>query len=340
MPRTLSLLFLMLVCVACGEAAPELPDATPIRVAGRTSVAVASVTPALPAATETPSPAATPTPVPTTRPAATPSPTSTPFRFAVIGDFGQAGTPEADVAALVQSWRPDFIVTTGDNNYPNGKAETIDANIGQYYADYIFPYYGGYTRTTALEVNRFFPVPGNHDDDNEAGLQPYLAYFTLPGNERYYEVVWPPVHLFALNSNGNEPDGFRLDSAQAAWLQERLAASTMPWRLVILHVAPYSSGFHGSNGARQWPFQEWGASAVLAGHDHLYERLLVDGLPYFVNGLGGYPAIYAFEEILPESQARYREDYGAMRVEATDTTITFEFISREGDIIDSYKLTK
>jgi tartrate-resistant acid phosphatase type 5 len=37
----------------------------------------------------------------------------------------------------------------------------------------------------------------------------------------------------------------------------------------------------------QWPFAAWGATAVLAGHDHDYERLTVGGLPYFVNGLGG-----------------------------------------------------
>ena len=58
-------------------------------------------------------------------------------RFAVIGDYGIAGQPEADVAALVQSWNPDIVITTGDNNYPNGEASTIDANIGQYYHQFI-----------------------------------------------------------------------------------------------------------------------------------------------------------------------------------------------------------
>ena len=53
--------------------------------------------------------------------------------LAVIGDFGDAGQPEADVAALVDSWQVDYVLTTGDNNYPNGEASTLDANIGQYY---------------------------------------------------------------------------------------------------------------------------------------------------------------------------------------------------------------
>ena len=35
----------------------------------------------------------------------------------------------------------------------------------------------------------------------------------------------------------------------------------------------------------RWTFQEWGASVVLSGHDHTYERILMGGFPYFVNSL-------------------------------------------------------
>jgi hypothetical protein len=37
-------------------------------------------------------------------------------RFAVIGDYGQAGPAAEAVAWRVRSGNPDFIVTTGDNN--------------------------------------------------------------------------------------------------------------------------------------------------------------------------------------------------------------------------------
>jgi hypothetical protein len=40
---------------------------------------------------------------------------------------------------LVLSWQPEFILTLGDNNYPVGSPETIDANIGQFYHAYIYP---------------------------------------------------------------------------------------------------------------------------------------------------------------------------------------------------------
>ena len=54
----------------------------------------------------------------------------TPFRFAIIGDYGEDGPDEAAVAAMVAGWNPDWVVTTGDNNYPSGSALTIDPNIG------------------------------------------------------------------------------------------------------------------------------------------------------------------------------------------------------------------
>ena len=269
-------------------------------------------------------------------------PTSTPsttpeeeLLFAVIGDFGQAGDQEQAVADMVKSWDVDFILTTGDNNYPDGAADSIDTNIGQYYHEYIGNYTGKFGE--GGEINRFFPSLGNHDWIAE-GAEPYLDYFTLPGNERYYEISWPPVHLFVLDSDPQEPDGVGLSSAQAAWLQLALAASSDPLNLVIMHHPAFSSGMHGSSDWMQWPYAQWGADVVLAGHDHLYERLVEDGLLYLTNGLGGNPARYDFVNILPESQFRYNAQHGALRVQATSEWIRFEFINTYGEVVDQVTL--
>lgn len=257
--------------------------------------------------------------------------------LAVIGDYGAAGQPEADVAALVNSWSVDYVLTTGDNNYPDGEASTIDENIGQYYQQYIGNYSGSYGPGAA--ENRFFPSPGNHDW-RAAGLQPYLEYFSLPGNERYYEIELGPVHLFALDSDSDEPDGNSATSTQAAWLQTQMSNSTAPWKLVTLHHAPFSSSTnHGSNSTMQWPYAEWGATAVLAGHDHTYERIEQDGILYFVNGLGGR-SIYDLGNPVPGSIVRYNLDYGAMRLEASPQCINFSFYNRAGSLIDSITLYK
>jgi hypothetical protein len=257
-------------------------------------------------------------------------------RFAVIGDFGLAGTNAARVAGLVTSWDPDFIVTTGDNNYFQGAKETIDLNIGRYYCQFIGNYLGKPGAGSA--VNRFWPSPGNHDW-LAPGLKPYLDYFTLPGNERYYDVARGLVHLYSLDSDFNEPDGNTKDSTQAHWLRDTLAGSTECFNVVFFHHPPLSSGPHGSTFEMQWPFEAWGADAVLAGHDHLYERLEVGRIPYFIVGLGGSSA-YDFVTMLSETRMQYHEQFGALRVTADPHGMTFEFINVNGEIVDVSRYAK
>ena len=292
---------------------------------------------------EPPDPPATEIPIETSipeedqNPAQPPTevPPPAPLVFAVIGDFGLDSPILDQVSDMIKSWDPEFIITVGDNNYPNGAAEIIDENIGQYFQEYIHPYHGIYG--DGADQNRFFPTLGNHDWLT-TGAQPYLDYFTLPGNERYYDFVWGEVHFFALDSDSREPDGVGVSSIQAQWLKEKLADSTATWQVVFMHHPPYSSGHHGSTDYMQWPFGEWGADVVLSGHDHSYERLVVDDLLYIVNGLGGYPSRYWFVTDLPGSQIQYRAKHGATRVTVDQNGMTFEMITVDGDLIDLYTL--
>ncbi len=335
MKKIWSLALLVVLISACGgsptpSSPSAIPNATdtagPFQVTATFTVPPATSVPAtltsMPTATLTPAPSETPAPLQ--------------VRFGVIGDFGSGDKPESDVAALVHNWNPDIIITVGDNNYPSGSKATIDANIGQYYRDFIQPYSGSYG--PGSEVNRFFPTLGNHDWSTP-GAKPYLDYFHLPGNERYYDFVWGPVHFFAIDSDENEPDGVSQTSVQAKWLEQAMAGSTSRWNVVYFHYPPYSSGQHGSIMWMRWPFAAWGADAVLSGHDHSYERLIVDGLVYFVNGSGG-GGLYNYNEILPESQKRYNNNFGAMLVTATETVMKFEFFNRVGTAVDTYELTK
>jgi tartrate-resistant acid phosphatase type 5 len=263
----------------------------------------------------------------------TPQPLSK-VRFVVIGDYGFAGPAEQQVAELVESFQPDYVLTTGDNNYPSGSASTIDANIGQYFSELIYPYRGSYA-STATE-NQFFPVLGNHDWV-AAGAKPYLDYFTLPGNERYYDIVRGDVHFFAIDSDAHEPDGNGPDSIQAQWLKQRLAASTSTFDVVAMHHPPYSSGLHGSSPRLQWPYAEWGAELVLAGHDHCYERLEIDGLTYVISGLGGR-SIYSFGPPVEGSVVRYNEQYGATVLDADALELQLSFFNVDGKLVDSTRL--
>jgi len=257
--------------------------------------------------------------------------------FVALGDFGDDSPFEAAVAARVRDAAPDVIVTLGDNNYPSGGARTIDANIGKHYASFIAPYRGEYG--PGAERNRFFPSLGNHDWYT-SDLQPYLDYFELPGNERYYDFVWGPVHFFAVDSDSAEPDGTSVDSVQARWLQETMRTSQSPWQVVYMHHAPYSSGRHGSETSMQWPYAQWGADIVLAGHDHHYERIERDGTVFLVNGLSGSPKVYPIGAPIDGSRVRFNETHGALFANATTTTLSLSFVTGDGKTIDTVELTQ
>jgi hypothetical protein len=258
------------------------------------------------------------------------------LRFAVIGDYGLDSESEARVARLVAGWNPDFVITTGDNNYPSGAAATIDANIGKHYAHFIGHYRGSYGAGSAF--NRFWPSPGNHDWD-AGSLAPYTDYFTLPGNERYYDVVIGPVHLFALDSDPREPDGITEGSAQARWLQGTMSSSSSCFDVAYFHHPAYSSGSHGSTPEMRWPFERWGADVVFAGHDHTYERLRVGGIRHFTVGISG-ASPYVFNAPLAESEVRFSARHGALLATAREDGIAFQFFTDDGIEVDAYGLFK
>ena len=259
------------------------------------------------------------------------------MRFVAIGDFGfHTLEHEAQVAKLVHELLPEFVITTGDNNYPLGEASTLDLNVGLHYGDYIAPYFG--SLGTGADENRFFPSAGNHDW-GLGNLDAYLSYFTLPGNERYYDFVRGPVHLFALDSDPAEPDGVTVDSVQASWLRDKLLASAAPFKVVYFHHPPYSSGQHGNAAFMAWPFAAWGASLVLAGHEHDYERLtLAPGVPLVVNGIGGVGLRPLRAEVHERSELAYDTAHGAMVFEGDAERLTVRTLGIQGEVLDGFLL--
>ncbi len=261
-------------------------------------------------------------------------------KIGVIGDYGADSLGEAKVATMISSWNPDLVITLGDNNYNLGEASTIDPHIGKYYSNFIYPYKGTYGSTATF--NKFFPSLGNHDW-NTTNAQPYLDYFTLPGNERYYDFIRGDIHFFVLDSDFHDPDGTTYDSVQGKWFQAKIAKSTAAWQIVYFHHPPYSSDTsHGPTVGMQWPFASLGVDVVLAGHAHTYERLLVDGIPYFVNGLGG-AEMYQFKPT-PQAQSAFRftGEFGAQLITASRCKLRLDFmtVSQPAVARDSFSLKR
>jgi len=260
-----------------------------------------------------------------------------PTSFAIIGDFGDDDSDELAVANMVKGWNPDFIITTGDNSYDS---TPIDNNIGKYYSDYIYPYSGSYG--SGATINKFWVTLGNHDYSDGGGIDAHYNYFVLPNNERYYDKVIGNVHLFMINSCGQEPNGTSSTSIQANWIKARMidcVTNHNHWRVAAFHHPPYSSGSHGSSTNMQWGFQALGMHFVVAGHDHDYERLEVNGFPYFVNGSGGRNLRSFSSSILSQSVVRYNAKYGAQLVEINGTVMTIKFYAVPGTLIDTRIIT-
>ena len=279
--------------------------------------------------------------------------TMDPFVFAVIGDYGNNSDEEGEVAELVKSWSPEFVITLGDNNYSDGELETIEENIGQYYCEFIYnPDAPEDLRCNGPaaqeEVNRFFPSLGNHDVREENG-EPYLQYFTLPGNERNYDFEWGPIQFFVIDSTPEDEDLECCDSDQAIWLREGLENSNAAFKLVYFHHSPYSTGDHGSDEDMQWPFEEWGAHAVMSGHEHIYQRIHKKtnlDFPYFVCGVSGKS-----DEDCGKEDLEDEDDFnvlcidgvhGAMKVLVTENDLTFQFLTIEepGEVMDEFVLSR
>lgn len=105
------------------------------------------------------------------------------WTYAVIGDYGLDITGvhenQRPTAAMVHSWNPAAIFTTGDNNYYTGLASEIARNNYSYWDD--------------IRLGRFYPSLGNHDFTGGTATAVHETYFfngTKPGDghARYYSV--------------------------------------------------------------------------------------------------------------------------------------------------------
>ncbi|WP_298768873.1 GEVED domain-containing protein [uncultured Shewanella sp.] len=235
--------------------------------------------------------------------------------FAAIGDYGDSGSERSDVANLIDSWDPEFIITLGDNDYE------YNYNVS------VVPYYGHYISSNCTQ-NRFYPSFGNHDWNGTNG---YDDVFPCTGSQ--YQFTKDNIEFFTINSDS-------LSNSQITWLQTELGNSTATWKVVFFHHPPYSSGAHGNNSFMQLNYADWGADIVLGGHDHSYERIERDGIHYFVNGLGGRGR-YGFDNCcVSGSQKRYNSNYGAMRFDVNGNDMRIRFINRSSSTIDDITLTK
>ena len=134
----------------------------------------------------------------------------------------------------------------------------------------------------------YYPIVGNHEKNTEE----FDKIFKTTENKEWYSVNISNIQYIVINSNQD----IRKDSEQYKWLEEQLTAAqkSASYTIVLFHHPPFSSGTHKKDpkNARKTIvplFEKYGVDAVFSGHVHMYERILNNGIYYFVTGGGGAP---------------------------------------------------
>lgn len=266
-----------------------------------------------------------------------------PLTVGFLGDSGRVGSALSSVASLIKSWSPDLIIHLGDMAYADGgTSSTIndyEECIGQYFYEYVGGYNGVYGVGPA--VNKFFPVLGNHDWD-DSGIGGYYDFFQLPGNERYFSYKRGPIHFVHVSGySAQEPDGISSGSTQGLWVHDTVANSDCPWVIIVVHFPPYCSdiSYYPGISALQWLGTITGVQTVVAGHAHNAEVLYTGGVYYFISGTGGHDLRAFHEPPAIQSQWKYNADYGALRLDANRTSLTWKFYQKTGTLLNTVTMT-
>lgn len=194
-------------------------------------------------------------------------------------------------------------------------------------------------------------VPGNHDYDGYyEQLQPenYFNYLGLPGQKQYFSWTEGNCAFIALDPNLTFPIGVEGD--QLSWFLDQLDQPfwvEASWRFVIVHQPPFGQGWPGYHGEEsilellEPLFESAKIDAVIAGHNHNYERLIRqygDQTVAFlvVGGGGGGMEPSGLSEWPQMDTVITQHHYGL--VETSDKQLVFKTFNLENTLIDQFTL--
>jgi F5/8 type C domain/Calcineurin-like phosphoesterase len=172
---------------------------------------------------------------------------------------------------------------------------------------------------------------GDHDSDSYAKLfgQPSMVYAFDAG----------PARIILLDSE-NSP------SSNAEFLEKELSGTKQPWKIVIPHYPLYTSpsqhGEHNSMARALQPlFDKYKVDLVMWGDNHNYERIKFPNkhTVFIQSGTGGQ-SHYEFDGQIEESIYQNDDDFGITKIAINGNSLTGQFISHSGKILDSFSIMK
>lgn len=199
------------------------------------------------------------------------------LRFAVLGDVGRANRNQYKLAHTLSCYSQlnpfSLVLLAGDNIYEHGEIEKIKATFE-------LPY-----QQLLQQDVKFYAVLGNHDIRTKNGAE-QISYKKFNMQGRYYTFSRGKVKFFALDTNPEAPW-----LKQLSWLEQELAITEQPWKIVFGHHQIYSSGKYGINSElinKLTPlFSRYDVQLYINGHEHHYERTkVIARTTYLTSGAG------------------------------------------------------
>lgn len=271
--------------------------------------------------------------------------------FAVLGDSGSGWMSQLQVASNLATSSVDLVLHTGDITYPTLNRAIVDTRCLSIYAP-------------QMRSTPFFLTPGNHDLYAPDTLATYLETFRMPTNSatgtmHFYSFDHGDAHFVSLyvpslaNFAGQSAYAFQPGSVQMQWLTNDLAATSRPWRILLLHIPPFDSTFHrfddynGNGRPDRLELQEWllpvaaqfGVQAIFSGHAHCYQRFApVNGVHCFVTGGGGY-TLYVLSQLDPLSQ-RFEVRFHHLVARVRGESLYLQAVDRFGTVFDTVTIPR
>jgi tartrate-resistant acid phosphatase type 5 len=274
------------------------------------------------------------------------------LRFIVFGDWGRNGEDNqkevaAEMGIVAKKFKPEFIVSTGDNIYPNGVRSIMDHS-------WISSFENIYT-AHSLQTD-WYVVLGNHDygGDPQAEID-YTKVdrrWNMPA--RYYSKVFyigddstQGVLLVFIDTtpliseyygNGKTHVEGQDTAGQRIWLEKTLkeAPPNIKWKFVFGHHPVYTGG-----GRMKAPetvemknlfkpiFEKYHVNAYICGHDHNLQYIKPPGFTtYFVSGAGSE---LSKTIVHPEGGIYAKAENGFMNFSVYENKLQFTILSYTGE---------
>jgi 3',5'-cyclic AMP phosphodiesterase CpdA len=182
------------------------------------------------------------------------------------------------------------------------------------------------------------PAMGNHEYES-----PFYNFIT--GKPKWYSYTWENTYFICLDNNNNVETG----SPQVKWLESELKkASKYKFKIVYMHIPPYSSKKHGDDEMIQTHlvplFDKYGVQLVFCGHEHGYEvsypmkanKKSDKGTIYIISA-GGGQFLYDIENQSDWSRID-KKAFNYMRVTVFKDKIILNAIDDKGIIFDTFEV--